>query len=167
VVGVTVTFPAKRPTAEVSAQASLKLRCEPDPDYQPAPEEPVDGVESSTAFSGIFLPKPPLYRVAPRTASKAVFMGSGFRQGSSAPRAQFSCFILHYQLFRQRRRMSASQKGGGMNRNDVVRAFHTARLLKISPISQHENEEEIIVKFGVGDQLRNTVNQLQTLLYAA
>ena len=33
-------------------------------------------------------------------------------------------------------------------------------------ISQHGNGAEIIGKFGGADQLRNAVNQLQSLLYA-
>ena len=37
----------------------------------------------------------------------------------------------------------------------------------LSPISQHGNLAEIIGKFGDADQLRNAVNQLQSLLHAA
>jgi len=39
--------------------------------------------------------------------------------------------------------------------------------LKVRPISDHGNVNEIIGKFGGADQLRNAVNQLQSLLYAA
>ncbi len=38
---------------------------------------------------------------------------------------------------------------------------------KVSPISQHGNVAQIIGKFGGPHQLRNAVNQLQSLLYAA
>jgi type I restriction enzyme R subunit len=44
--------------------------------------------------------------------------------------------------------------------------FTLPDVLKVPPISQHNNVNEIIGKFG-GDQLRNAVNQLQSLLYAA
>jgi len=37
----------------------------------------------------------------------------------------------------------------------------------VPPISQRGNVNEIIGKFGGADQLRNAVNQLQALLYAA
>ncbi len=40
-------------------------------------------------------------------------------------------------------------------------------VLKVPPISHHGKVSEIIGKFGGADQLRNAVNQLQTLLYAA
>jgi len=40
-------------------------------------------------------------------------------------------------------------------------------VLKVPPISQRGNVNEIIGKFGGADQLRTAVNQLQTLLYAA
>jgi type I restriction enzyme R subunit len=40
-------------------------------------------------------------------------------------------------------------------------------VLKVSPISHHGNVAEIMGKFGGADQLRNAVNQLQILLYAA
>jgi type I restriction enzyme R subunit len=40
-------------------------------------------------------------------------------------------------------------------------------VLKVPPISHRGNVNEIIGKFGGADQLRNAVNQLQTLLYAA
>jgi type I restriction enzyme R subunit len=45
--------------------------------------------------------------------------------------------------------------------------FTLPDVLKLPPISQHGNVNEIIGKFGGADQLRNAVNQLQTLLYAA
>jgi type I restriction enzyme R subunit len=44
--------------------------------------------------------------------------------------------------------------------------FTLPDVLKLPPISQHGNVKEIIGKFGGADQLRNAVNQLQTLLYA-
>ncbi len=44
---------------------------------------------------------------------------------------------------------------------------HLPDVLKVPPISQHGNVNEIIGKFGGADQLRNAVNQLQSLLYAA
>ncbi|MBE0545715.1 MAG: hypothetical protein IH623_30655 [Verrucomicrobia bacterium] len=40
-------------------------------------------------------------------------------------------------------------------------------VLKVPPISQRGNVNEIVGKFGGSDQLRNAVNQLQSLLYAA
>ena len=45
--------------------------------------------------------------------------------------------------------------------------FTLPDVLKVPPISQHGNVAEIIGKFGGADQLRNAVNQLQSLLYAA
>jgi type I restriction enzyme R subunit len=45
--------------------------------------------------------------------------------------------------------------------------FTLPDVLKLPPISQHGNVAEIIGKFGGADQLRNAVNQLQSLLYAA
>jgi type I site-specific restriction endonuclease len=45
--------------------------------------------------------------------------------------------------------------------------FTLPDVLKVPPISQHGNVTEIIGKFGGADQLRNAVNQLQLLLYAA
>jgi type I restriction enzyme R subunit len=45
--------------------------------------------------------------------------------------------------------------------------FTLPDVLKLPPISQHGNVNEIIGKFGGADQLRNAVNQLQLLLYAA
>jgi hypothetical protein len=40
-------------------------------------------------------------------------------------------------------------------------------VLKVRPISDHGNVNEIIGKFGGADHLRTAVNQLQSLLYAA
>ena len=45
--------------------------------------------------------------------------------------------------------------------------FTLPDVLKLPPISQHGNVNEIVGKFGGADKLRNAVNQLQTLLYAA
>ena len=45
--------------------------------------------------------------------------------------------------------------------------FNLPDVLKVPPISHHGNVAEIISKFGGPDQLRNAVNQLQWLLYAA
>jgi type I restriction enzyme R subunit len=45
--------------------------------------------------------------------------------------------------------------------------FTLPDVLKVRPISDHGNVAEIIGKFGGTDQLRNAVNQLQSLLYAA
>jgi type I restriction enzyme R subunit len=45
--------------------------------------------------------------------------------------------------------------------------FTLPDVLKVPPISRHGNVAEIVGKFGGEDQLRNAVNQLQTLLYAA
>ena len=45
--------------------------------------------------------------------------------------------------------------------------FTLPDVLKLAPISQHGNVNEIIGKFGGADNLRNAVNQLQTFLYAA
>ena len=45
--------------------------------------------------------------------------------------------------------------------------FTLPDVLKVPPISQHGNVAEIVGKFGGADQLRNAVNQLQMLLYAA
>ena len=45
--------------------------------------------------------------------------------------------------------------------------FTLPDVLKVPPISQHGNVAEIIGKFGGANQLRNAVNQLQSLLYAA
>jgi type I restriction enzyme R subunit len=39
-------------------------------------------------------------------------------------------------------------------------------VLKVRPISDHGNVNEIIGTFGGADQLRNAVNKLQLLLYA-
>jgi type I restriction enzyme R subunit len=40
-------------------------------------------------------------------------------------------------------------------------------VLKVPPISQHGNVHELVGKFGGAEQLREAVEQLQTLLYAA
>ena len=45
--------------------------------------------------------------------------------------------------------------------------FTLPDVLKVPPISQHGNVNEIMGKFGGADQLRYAVNQLQSLLYAA
>ena len=45
--------------------------------------------------------------------------------------------------------------------------FTLPDVLKVRPISDHGNVKEIVCKFGGEDQLRNAVNQLQSLLYAA
>ncbi len=45
--------------------------------------------------------------------------------------------------------------------------FTLPNVLKVPPISNHGNVAEIIAKFGGTDQLRNAVDQLQMLLYAA
>ncbi len=45
--------------------------------------------------------------------------------------------------------------------------FTLPDVLKLPPISHHGNVNEIIGKFGGADKLRNAVNQLQSLLYAA
>jgi type I restriction enzyme R subunit len=45
--------------------------------------------------------------------------------------------------------------------------FTLPDVLKVPPISHHGNVAEIMGKFGGADQLRNAVNQLQILLYAA
>jgi hypothetical protein len=45
--------------------------------------------------------------------------------------------------------------------------FTLPDVLKVRPISDHGNVNEIIGKFGGADQLRNAVNQLQSPLYAA
>jgi len=44
--------------------------------------------------------------------------------------------------------------------------FTLPDVLKVPPISQRGNVNEIIGKFGGADQLRDAVNRLQTLLYA-
>ena len=44
--------------------------------------------------------------------------------------------------------------------------FTLPDVLKVQPISSHGNVNEIMSKFGGPDQLRNAVNQLQSLLYA-
>ncbi|NLE94605.1 MAG: DEAD/DEAH box helicase family protein, partial [Dehalococcoidia bacterium] len=45
--------------------------------------------------------------------------------------------------------------------------FTLPDVLKVPPIAQHGNVNEIIGKFGGADQLREAVNQLQALLYSA
>jgi len=45
--------------------------------------------------------------------------------------------------------------------------FTLPNVLKVRPISDHGNVNEIIDVFGGADELRNAVNQLQTRLYAA
>jgi type I restriction enzyme R subunit len=45
--------------------------------------------------------------------------------------------------------------------------FTLPDVLKVAPLWRHGNVAEICRKFGGSDQLRNAVNQLQTLLYAA
>lgn len=45
--------------------------------------------------------------------------------------------------------------------------FTLPDVLKVPPISEHGNVNEIVSKFGGPDQLRTAVNQLQSLLYAA
>ena len=45
--------------------------------------------------------------------------------------------------------------------------FTLPDVLKVAPIWRHGNVAEIVGKFGGADQLRNAVNQLQSLLYAA
>ena len=46
-------------------------------------------------------------------------------------------------------------------------AINLPNILKVPAISQYGNVNEIIEKFGGPDQLRDAVNQLQLLLYAA
>jgi type I restriction enzyme, R subunit len=45
--------------------------------------------------------------------------------------------------------------------------FTLSEALKVRPISDHGTVNEIIGKFGGEDQLRNALNQLQSLLYQA
>ena len=45
--------------------------------------------------------------------------------------------------------------------------FTLPEVLKVPPISQRGNVNEIINKFGGADQLRDAVNKLQSMLYAA
>jgi type I restriction enzyme R subunit len=40
-------------------------------------------------------------------------------------------------------------------------------VLKVPPISEHGNVQEIIALFGGAERLREAVGQLQTLLYVA
>lgn len=42
-----------------------------------------------------------------------------------------------------------------------------SRVLKVLPIPLHGNMNKTISKFGGADQLRNAINQFQSLLYAA
>ena len=51
--------------------------------------------------------------------------------------------------------------------NDGELQFTLPDVLKVPPISDHRNVNEIINKFGGPDKLRTAVNQLQSLLYAA
>jgi type I restriction enzyme R subunit len=44
--------------------------------------------------------------------------------------------------------------------------FTLPDVLKVAPIWRHGNVAKIACKFGGVDELRNAVNQLQTLLYA-
>ena len=44
---------------------------------------------------------------------------------------------------------------------------HLPEVLRVPPISDHGQPGEIIQFFGGADQLRDAVNQLQSLLYAA
>lgn len=50
--------------------------------------------------------------------------------------------------------------------SDSELQFTLPDVLKLPPISQHGNVNEIIGKFGGADKLRNAVNQLQSFLYA-
>ena len=45
--------------------------------------------------------------------------------------------------------------------------FTLPDVLKVAPIWRHGNVAEIVRKFGGADNLRNAVNQLQSLLYAS
>ena len=45
--------------------------------------------------------------------------------------------------------------------------FTLPDVLKVPPISSHGNVNEIMGRFGGAANLRNAVNQLQSLLYAA
>jgi type I restriction enzyme, R subunit len=45
--------------------------------------------------------------------------------------------------------------------------FVVPDVLKVPPISGHGNVMEIVEMFGSAEKLRDAVNQLQTLLYAA
>jgi type I restriction enzyme R subunit len=44
--------------------------------------------------------------------------------------------------------------------------FTLPDMLKVPPISQHDNVAEIIRRFGGSDRLRDAANQLEILLYA-
>jgi hypothetical protein len=56
---------------------------------------------------------------------------------------------------------------GGVNMSDWGGENLRQDVLKVPPISQHANVNEIIGKFGGADQLLDAVSQLQSLLYAA
>ena len=60
--------------------------------------------------------------------------------------------------------MEETDSGGDTDRE---LQFILSDILKVPPISQHGNVNEIVGKFGGADHLRNAVNQLQSLLYAA
>jgi type I restriction enzyme R subunit len=66
-------------------------------------------------------------------------------------------------------RLLETKAAGGGLRFAAVRKYlpDVPRPRGIPPISHHGNVAEIIGKFGGPDQLRNAVNQLQSLLYAA
>jgi type I restriction enzyme, R subunit len=49
----------------------------------------------------------------------------------------------------------------------VAMRKHLPDVLKVQPNSNQGNVNEITGKFGGADQLRNAVNQLQTLMHAA
>ena len=46
-------------------------------------------------------------------------------------------------------------------------SFSLPDVLKVPPVSQHGNVNEIIGKFGNSEKLRDAVNQLQVLPYAS
>jgi len=48
-----------------------------------------------------------------------------------------------------------------------VAQFHIPEILKLPPISEKGNVMEIVSLFGGAEQLRDAVNELQNLLYAA
>ena len=54
-----------------------------------------------------------------------------------------------------------------MNPQPLAFSLQPSAFPPVPPISQHGNVNEIMSKFGGADNLRNAVNQLQTLLYAA
>lgn len=51
--------------------------------------------------------------------------------------------------------------------DDGELSFSLPDVLKVPPVSQHGNVNEIIAKFGDSAKLRSAVNQLQSLLYAS